>query len=68
MNQKEFNLIAEVIRGRKENAAQSFHFGYSQQDIEHALLTIKDLQDFLAYEFRAYPAFDEAKFTQACAI
>lgn len=69
MNQKEYNLIADVIRGRKENAAQSFHFGYSQADIEHTLATIADLQDMMEYELaREYSNFDREKFREACKI
>lgn len=69
MNQKEYNLIADVIRGRKENAAQSYHFGYSQNDIEHALATISDLEDFMAYELkREYSNFNEQMFRKACKL
>lgn len=69
MNEKEFNLIAYVIRGRKENAAQSFHFGYSQADIESALATINDLQDMMEYELaQEYSNFDRAKFKEACKL
>ena len=69
MNQKEYNLIADVIRGRKENAAQSYNFGYSLADIERALNIIGDLQDFMSYELeREYSNFDPKKFKEACSI
>lgn len=67
MNQKEYNLIADVIRGRKENAIWSLHFDYSQSDIDHALATIADLQDMMAYELaHTYSNFDRDKFIKAC--
>ena len=66
MNQKEYNLIGSVIRGRKENAAQSYHFGYSQKEIEGMLLVIQDLEDHMASELhRTYDSFDLAKFREA---
>lgn len=69
MNQKEYNLIAEVIRGRKENTAQSYHFGYSQQDIERGLAIISDLEDFMAYELkRTYSNFNEQMFREVCKL
>lgn len=67
MNQKEYDLIASVIRGRKVNAQESFHFGYSQKSIDHALNTIADLEDMMAYELaQTYSSFDRKKFHQAC--
>lgn len=70
MNQKEYELIAEVIRGRKINATQSAHFGYSQKEIEDWLAVLTDLQDFMAYELaRNYPkTFDHDKFIKACGL
>ena len=69
MNQKEYNLIANVIRDRKKNAENGIHFGYSRREIDHALNTLADLQDILVYELRnTYDNFDEAKFTNICSI
>lgn len=61
--------VAHVIQGRKENAAQSFHFGYSQSDIERALATISDLQDMMEYEFaQMHSDFDRLKWREACKL
>lgn len=60
---------AHVIRGRKENATQSFHFGYSQNDIERALAIINDLADMMGYEFsQMHSDFDWVKWREAVTL
>ena len=67
MNQKEYNLIAYVIRARKENALQMAAFGYSEQDITAAINVIDDLQWFMSYELaNTYSNFDGKKFEEMC--
>lgn len=67
MNRREYMIIAEVIRERKENAHEWIHFGYSQAEVEAALATINDLQDHMVYRLKEeYANFDEAKFVEAC--
>ena len=67
MNQKEYNLIAYVIRARKENALQCAAFGYSEQDIKQAINVIDDLQWFMSYELaNTYKNFDGKKFEEMC--
>lgn len=70
MNQKEYDTIAKVIKGRKANTMQLQHLNYSERDIDNMLATLNDLQEFMAsalmYE---YPkTFDANKFHQACAV
>ena len=69
MNQKEYEIIAGVIRGRKQNALDSLHFGYTQEQVDGWLLTIADLQDMMAYELsQEYSTFDRDKFLKACEV
>lgn len=69
MNQKEYNLIAYVIRDRKQNSVNSLQYGYSQDEVNSELATIADLQDHMAMELaREYSTFDKEKFTEACRI
>lgn len=68
VNQKEFESIAGVIRGRKINFIESKHFGYSDDEINGWLAVIEDLQDMMEYELaQTYPNFDRLKFKKACA-
>lgn len=67
MNRKEYMIIADVIRGRKINATESKHFGYSDKEIEGWLAVINDLQDMMEYELaQNYSNFDRVKFREAC--
>jgi len=69
MNQKEYELIAEVIRQRKENASQLYKLGYSEDQIMLVLNTIEDLQQFLTSKMSiTYRNFDIGKFTAACEL
>lgn len=69
MNQKEYELIADVIRDRKENATRSKAFGYSDREIESWLAVLNDFQDMLAYRLgKEYASFDSEKFNQACKL
>jgi len=69
MTKKDYELIASVIKGRMDNAIESYHFGYSDKDIQHATNTLADLADFMAYELsQDNPRFDRQRFLQACGI
>jgi hypothetical protein len=63
MNQKEYELIAYVIRARKENINQCAAFGYSERDITAARDVLDDLQWFMSYELaNTYDNFDGKMF------
>lgn len=67
MNQKEYELIAYVIRARKENALASAASGYSEQDSKQAINVIDDLQWFMSYQLaNTYSNFDGKKFEELC--
>jgi len=67
MNQKEYELIAYVIRSRKENINQCAAFGYSERDITAARDVLEDLQWFMSYELaNTYSNFDGKKFEELC--
>lgn len=69
MTKKDYEAIAYVINGRIENAKLSLHFGYSDEDISHALNTLSDLADMMAYEFSLDNSkFDRDKFLKACGV
>lgn len=69
MTKKDYEVIAYVINGRIENAKLSLHFGYSDEDISHALNTLSDLADMMAYEFSLDNSkFDRDKFLTACGV
>lgn len=69
MNQKEYELIADVIRGRKINSIESKHFGYNQNEIDSWLAVIEDLQDMMEYELAMNShKFDRKKFRKACTV
>ena len=67
MNRKEYMIIAETIREQRENEFEALHFGYTEEDIQPALLTIADFEDRIVDRLRSeYANFDEAKFRLAC--
>lgn len=69
MTKKDYEVIAYVINERIENAKLSLHFGYSDEDISHALNTLSDLADMMAYEFSLDNSkFDRDKFLKACGV
>lgn len=69
MTKKDYELVAYVINGRVENAKESMHFGYTKEDISHALNTLSDLVDMMAYEFSLDNSkFDQYKFKKACGV
>jgi len=69
MTKKDYQLIADVICGRVENAKLSLHFGYTDEDISHALNTLSDLADMMAYELKLDNSkFDRDKFLSACGV
>lgn len=67
MNRREYILIAETIREQRENELESLNFGYTEEDIKPAMLTIADFEDRIVNRLRdEYANFDEAKFRIAC--
>lgn len=70
MNKKEFDTIAEVIRGRRINAQHLGVFGWSQSEVEAGAAVLEDLQVFMATKLQTtYPkTFDAKKFHDACEV
>lgn len=70
MNQKEYEVVAGVIKGRIDNAKHLNKIGWSDDDIATAIEILEDLISFMVNEFdHTYPkTFDSIKFLRACGL
>jgi hypothetical protein len=70
MNQKEYELIAGVIKQRIFNTKRLSKLGWTEKELNAGLAVLEDLTIFLAYELgRKYPkTFDREKFMKACGL
>lgn len=69
MNQKEYELIASVIKGRRANTRNLDKLGWSADEVDAGLDVLADFTDFITAELaRNYANFDRDKFLTACGV
>lgn len=65
----QYEAIAMLIQKKRFNAEDGALFNYSKREIDHAVATLDDLSNSMAYWFsKSDPNFKRSEFIKQCGI